>query len=440
MKKVFSFYDKLSKREQRTVYKLYSETSTQVDSIHNFATPLLIPTSVKICLKLGLKFSYSQKPNFNQIYRCANEGIRKISWQVFYFNKNENGMTETERIIHNIKKVICPSHYKCPLEPFLFSRQFANNFTLKMRNVTQKHSKIHEFLLNDLKEFVTKHDLIIRQSDKNAGICVMRRTDYNTEVFRQLQDEQTYRPSVFSEYSLKMNDFSDKVRYLNNWLFQSLKIKRILPLSYSPAKFYILPKIHKSFDKFPVGRPISSTIKCINKGISMLLDKILQPLSLFVPDLLIDSPHLLLLLQHIKLDPGKKYILITADINSMYLELPINVCKQNCLKFFRSYSKLTKLPFPITEEQFKTLLDLSLDYSFLEYQNDLYFQHRGIQMGNSASVSVANITAAVELENMKSELLVFKGRFIDDIILILEISSIEVPISEWLNTFFRIGF
>jgi len=61
-------------------------------------------------------------------------------------------------------------------------------------------------------------------------------------------------------------------------------------------------------------------------------------------------------------------------------------------------------------------------------------------MGNWASVSVANITAAVELENMKSELLAFKGRFIDDIVLILEISSIEAPISEWLNTFFRIYF
>lgn len=368
------------------------------------------------------------------------EGIRKVSWQVFHFNKNSEGMTEIERTIHKIKKVTCPSRFKCPLEPYLFSNNFTRNFISRLSNATQCHNKIHEFLILELKTFVAEHDLIIKESDKNAGICIMNKIDYDAEVYRQLYDQTTYRPSVRSEYNLKLFDFTDKIKHLSKWFDKSLNIKKIIPDNHSPAKFYILPKIHKHFEIFPAGRPISSTIKCANKGTAMFLDKVLQPISLFIPDLLIDSPHLLLLLQHVRLDPKRKYILVTADISAMYLELPINICKQNCLKYFRANKHLVNFPFQISEEQFKLLLDLCLDYSFLEYNNEIFFQHRGIQMGNSASVSIANITAAVELENLKSDLIAFKRRFIDDILMILDVTDLETPVDEWLNSFFQHKF
>lgn len=172
----------------------------------------------------------------------------------------------------------------------------------------------------------------------------------------------------------------------------------------------------------------------------MFLDKFLQPLTTFIPDLIIDSPHLLLLLQHVALQPDRKYILVTADINAMYLELPINVCKRNCLAFFNKHKYYTKFPMPITEQQLKSLLDLSLDYSFIEFNGELFYQHRGIQMGNSASVSVANITAAIELESIQSDLIVFRGRFIDDILLIVDVTDLEMSIDLWLESLFKHPF
>ncbi|CAL8084913.1 unnamed protein product [Orchesella dallaii] len=309
-----------------------------------------------------------------------------------------------------------------------------------MKRKTQNHNRIHEFLIKELETFVIRHKLTIKESDKNAGICVMKTTDYNAEIIRQLSDETIYRPSTNSEYLMKMEEFTDKVRYLSNWLFKDLKIKRIMPINHSPAKFYILPKIHKKFVSFPVGRPISSTKKSINKGIAMLLDTALQVLSFHIPDLLIDSPHLLLLLEHLELDPNRKYILVTADISAMYLELPIHICKQNCIKFFRENANKINFPFPINEAQLKILLDLCLDYSFLEFENNIHFQHKGIQMGNSASVSIANITAAVELENLKSEFVKFLRRFIDDIFMIVDITDLETSIPEWLDSFFKHNF
>lgn len=74
----------------------------------------------------------------------------------------------------------------------------------------------------------------------------------------------------------------------------------------------------------------------------------------------------------------------------------------------------------------KTLLDVALDNSYVEYENDFYFQWAGIQMGGSASVSIANIVASVELHNITTkEEIVFYGRFVDDMLLIVDSTDID---------------
>jgi len=354
-------------------------------------------------------------------------------------DKNDE-MDETATIIHKIKKLVRPSIIKSPIQNCLFSKNFVSNCIKRLRQCTQDHNRLHENLVSELQSFIRSNKVVIKQSDKNAGICVMFKADYDNEVIRQLNDSNTYRPSTYTEFDLSMHDFEDRVRHLNRWILKSLKLKSIVPANRKPAKFYILPKVHKKFENFPPGRPISSTISCINKGVAMLLDKVLQPLSLFIPNLIIDTPHLLLLLNNLKLKSNRKYMLVTADINAMYLELPINVCKNHCMTFFNRYKQIAEFPFQISSQELKTLLDLSLDYSFTEYNREIYFQHKGIQMGNSASVSVANITAAMELENLVSNLIEFIGRFIDDIFLVIDITDLETDIESWLNSFFDHSF
>src|SRR3989442_1645806 len=104
----------------------------------------------------------------------------------------------------------------------------------------------------------------------------------------------------------------------------------------------------------------------------------------------------------------------------MYQELPINICKRNCVLFYNQFKNQTQFPFEITENQLKKLLDFSFDYSFLQYGKDIFLQNRGIQMGNNSSVSIANLTAAVELDKLWKNEMVFNRRFIDDIFLIVD--------------------
>lgn len=60
-------------------------------------------------------------------------------------------------------------------------------------------------------------------------------------------------------------------------------------------------------------------------------------------------------------------------------------------------------------------------------------------MGNNSSVSIANLTAAVELESLWKSEMIFNRRFIDDIFLIVDTTEIS-DISLWLNNSFAHDF
>jgi len=188
----------------------------------------------------------------------------------------------------------------------------------------------------------------------------------------------------------------------------------------------------------PKGRPISSTINTLNRGISRLLDAILQPVMNFVPDMVLDSAHLLILLKNIKLDPSRKYMLVTADIDALYPNLNISNCKKYTCTFFEKYKHLINLPFDIKSSDLLRLLNWSLDYSYVEFNSEYFYQHRGIQMGNNASVCIANITVFNELNEMykKCAGMVFRARFIDDIFMSVDITDITNP-DEWCSQSFR---
>jgi len=262
----------------------------------------------------------------------------------------------------------------------------------------------------------------------------MKKMDYDNEIYNQLEDLNTYHPSTPSHFSFAMEDFKDKLKVWERSLSENKNISSSLPTNYGPSKFYVLPKVHKKFENFPIGRPISSTCATINRGASKLLDMFLQPIMNTIPDLILDSTHLLLLLDNLKLDPYRKYTLVTIDIVSLYTNLPTSVCKLHCTKYFNRYKHELEFPFNITNIQLENLMSLALDFSFVEYEGNYFVQHKGIQMGNSASVSIANITVHEELKPMfynRTEIM-FNKRFLDDLILIVDSTDI-VDMSSYLN-------
>jgi len=265
----------------------------------------------------------------------------------------------------------------------------------------------------------------------------MNREDYDNEVLSQLNDLTVYIPSDIYLYNEKIDFLKYDIKSKIHLMPDVFNFKKILIHDHKPATFYILPKIHKEYVHFPKGRPISSTINTVNKGLSQLLDYILQPVMAFVPELIIDSAHLLILLEDLKLSPDRKYTLVATDIKSLYTELNSKLCmKHCCIEFSKAKNKIN-LPCDITPYHLHNLMKWSLNYSFVEYLNHIYYQHKGIQMGNNASVSIANITVSQEILKLFTNIneIIFRGRLVDDVILIVDSTDIS-DFNTWIHNIF----
>jgi len=295
---------------------------------------------------------------------------------------------------------------------------------------SKRPSELLHNLVSQFKDFCTQNQILAIEADKNAGICFVNMTDYRTEVLRQLYDCNTYHPTTESHFDFAMNEFRDKFKSFEKCLPLKSKSSNLISITNSPTKFYILPKIHKPFNKFPKGRPISSTFVKTNKVASSLLDFALKPCVNDIKDLLIDTQHLLILLDEVKLNPLRKYCLITIDVEALYPSLKLNDSKKHCLDMYELSKHKNEVK--LSRNQLANLLDLSLNYNFVKYEEEWFFQHTGIEMGNIASVMVANITVFKEICHLfTKEEIIFYKRFLDDILLLLDCTDIE-NVNDWL--------
>jgi len=122
----------------------------------------------------------------------------------------------------------------------------------------------------------------------------------------------------------------------------------------------------------------------------------------FIPNIVIDSAHLIILLSQLNLNPNEKFMLITIDIDAMYPSLQHDDCIRNCISSFSKFKHALPHLKHIKESTIKLVMNLSFQNSFIQFQYNnetlLFSQILGIPMGDNASVSIANITAALELK------------------------------------------
>lgn len=193
----------------------------------------------------------------------------------------------------------------------------------------------------------------------------------------------------------------------------SLKFLRSLdnnPRSVDPAKFYIIPKIHKS----PIAeRPIAASHSYITRPISIFVDELVKP-RITMPTVLRDSGELIQCSEKIVL-PANCF-LVTADVSPLYPNIDTKseiIALDVLLREGRAAQTtlLVQLARSIFENNFlKT-----------EFSSAIYHQIFGIAMGTSFAVTAANAFMFYherDIIEMYSRNLTLYKRFIDDIFLI----------------------
>ena len=180
--------------------------------------------------------------------------------------------------------------------------------------------------------------------------------------------------------------------------------------SLNPAKFYVIPKIHKS----PIaGRPIAASHSFITRPISIFVDELVKP-SISMPTVLCDSGELIQCLGGIKLPAD--CLLVTADVSSLYPNIDTKKAII-ALDLLLREGKVAQTPLLV---QFTRLV---CENNFLqsEFSRDIYHQTYGIAMGTPFAVTAANAFMYYherDIIELYAQHLTLYKRFIDDIFVI----------------------
>ena len=286
-----------------------------------------------------------------------------------------------------------------------------------------------------LKNIRQNSDIIIKPADKGSATVIMDKQNYINEGYRQLGDERYYKKietPIFPETQLKVNEILLNLltkKVISEKQFQYLKS----PEEPRPRQFYMLPKIHKPLEKWPVlnmppGRPIISDCSSESYTVSEYIDHFLQPIASKHESYLKDTSDFLNKLKQVKINESS--LIVTMDVESMYTNIDHESGLAAVKKAFQNH------PDPCRPDQeILDLLELSLKNNDFQFNGETFLQVKGTAMGKKFAPSYANIFMAdFETGAMKKCYLKPSTyfRFLDDIFCVWDHGR------ENLNTFLEI--
>ena len=377
---------------------------------HNFSNYQL-SHSENYLLSLGLNFRPTPRAiPIHILKKQIDVFSRSVRLKHFFSDKNhDTAFYHHKLFVHSDwNPPICPPYIEVPL--------LALRHELCSLSPRPHTSNLSRSELLTLSKLQSNRSILVLPSDKNLGPTIVTSDWYKRELVRLLNDDHFYNKVDVVPYTT----IRDKLLLILKRYGSSIGdkvVKYILQFvsNHSPAKFKILPKVHKT----PlVGRPIVASTRYITTPASRFVDYCLSPLLPSLPSYLKDSTQLINELVDCKV--SKDCYLVTADVISLYTNIPI----PDCLVAIDMFCRANDVPYTalITE-----LSRLVLTNNFFEANGVLYHQLWGLAMGTPLAVSAAVIyMAKLEERLLQTEGLVFYKRFIDDIFFIWDGTYIEL--------------
>ena len=234
-----------------------------------------------------------------------------------------------------------------------------------------------------LKNIRQNSHIIIKPADKGSATVIMDKQNYINEGYRQLGDSRYYEKiekPIYSETSVKVNeillDLFDK-KYISEKQYNYLKP----PEEPRPRHFYMLPKIHKPLEKWPIpnmppGRPIISDCSSESYRVSEYIDHFLQPLASKHDSYLKDTSDFLNKLKQAKINENS--LIVTMDVESMYTNIDHESGLAAVKKAFEDNID------PLRPDQhILDLLELSLKNNDFQFNGETFLQTKGTAMGKN---------------------------------------------------------
>lgn len=280
-------------------------------------------------------------------------------------------------------------------------------------------SKSEHFGLQNLKN---NPEIIIKEADKGCATVIMNKVDYIREAERQLNNEKYYLKLKASIAEKNVPKIKTTLTKMNKEGFITKDQLKYLsgPDLYQNRTFYLLPKIHKDVNSWPIpnkmpeGRPIVSDVDSETYRISEYIESFINPLSTNHKSYLKNTQDFISKIQNKEIN--NDYLIVTGDISALYTNMNINRTINVVKKAFQ-LNPVTHRP----DKYLLELLELCLKNNDFEFNEQYFLQIMGTAMGKRFAPSLANLYL-IDLDNaamndFKIKPLLF-FRYLDDIFFI----------------------
>ena len=336
-----------------------------------------------------------------------------------------NTMKKTVKIIPTTHTQI--DKISKPLEDYIEESKTKINARIDEINIKQigrkqDFDKERQFIYNQIEEIKKNKEVVIVPADKNLGVCIVNKTWYNHECYRQLSDGNSYKEITNKPDFKNILTQLKRILVIYNLCYIDQEKKKLTSLAQfllqpllhnfiKIGRFKIFPKVHKS----PiVGRGIVSSTQHFTSFASKFLDSFLQPIMKSFNAYVKDSDNFITQLNE-KTFAQDGYFLC-FDVVNLYPSIDID----EGLKYLYTLLREKKID---KYEAIVKITEWVLKNNYFDFNRKTYLQTSGVAMGTSVAVTFACIYISMfEIECMKECQRKFENfngpsiykRFIDD--------------------------
>ena len=416
---------RLTSSNKRKVIKNFLRNS-QEGLVTNLSTRILSQAETEV-LNLGLTFTPSPHPRYGtKLSTCSTDFFNRMNATLFF---QENSIQRNLKHPFHVKSNwIPPSPKNKIIKKF---QQDVAAFASKLDNESSRPRSRTNFpkrLLLALKQLRHDYSVTIKPADKGNGIVVFDTKDYITKARIHLYDTKTYKRVSYDHTQELSQDIRLLIKHLQIHHIIDDKTANFLSPIDEPrtSLFYFLPKLHK--EGIPP-RPIISGCDSPTANLSHFMTYILQPLAENLPTYIRDTKHFLNTLEKIPSLPAGA-LLVTADVTSLYTNIPHEEGIEACLKSIKENCSL--LPnFTPPPSTLRILMEFILKNNYFQFLDEYFHQILGTAMGTRMAPPYANLfMGTIErliIDNSPVPIKLWL-RYIDDIFLILENGERSLPI------------
>jgi hypothetical protein len=355
----------------------------------------------KKLLDLGLTFipTHNKVP-YDRIKDSLHKLTRSLKLRDFFHDREQ-----TRTYDPTVKTFTRPSTWEPATKDLsVATKLLINKLQETTETILRKYPiRINTYIIPNLQKNLTQEqkqsiinlrsndNIIIKPADKGGMVCVLNKTSYESEAFRQLNNDKYYKsinaPLKENSSSL-INDILFKIfnkGYINEKQLDYLSANK----DDKSRKFYLLPKIHKPKSKWtlpdmPEGRPIVGDCGTESRRISEYIDHFLKPLANKHPSYIKDTYDFIDKIRNRNIN--KRLFLVTGDVTALYTNMNI----ERAINIVKEFFHLNPDPNRPSDELLE-LLDLAMRNNDFTFGHRLFLQIFGTAMGKTFAPNLANL-------------------------------------------------